>query len=179
MGGSRQGGGQACEGAGVRGDDEDARAAQPGDVGGQPRGCATAAAAEDDLRLVAVFDAIRRRRGLRRGGRGNEAAQAGVEVVATGGNGLAVIQQAQMVGVAVGVVRGQVKRQVVAVAEGGGERGKGVRVEAAARVPGKGAAGLSEVTAVVARMQITPEDVARGQGVGRHKEKASHGSILA
>ena len=131
------------------------------------------------MRLVAVFDGIWRWGGLWRGGRVNQATQAGVEVVAAGGNGFAVVKQALMVGVAVGIVRGQVERQVVAVAEGGGERGKGVGVEAATGVPGEGGAGLAEVTAVVARVQIAPEDVARGQGVGRHKEEASHGSILA
>ena len=129
--------------------------------------------------MVAVFDGIRRWCGLWRGGRINQAAQALVEVVAAGAGRFAVVKQAVVVGVAVGIVRGQVERQVVAVAEGGGERGKGVRVEAAAGVPGESGAGLAEVTAVVARVQIAPEDVARGQGVGRHKEEASHGSILA
>lgn len=61
------------------------------------------------------------------------------------------------------------------VAEGGGERGKSVGLEAAAGVPVETVARLAEVTAVVARGEVAAKDMAGGQGGGGNKEEAAHG----
>ena len=54
---------QAFEVAAKGGDNQHAHAAEPADFCGKARRFATATAAKDDLRLVAVFDGIRRRSG--------------------------------------------------------------------------------------------------------------------
>ena len=59
---------------------------------------------------MTVFDGIRRRRGFRCAGFRNQAAQAGIEMVAAGSERFAVVEQAAVVGVAVGIVFGQVQQ---------------------------------------------------------------------
>ena len=98
---------QAFEVAAKGGDDQHAHVAEPADFCGKARGFAAATAAKDDLWLVAVFDGIRRRRGFRYAGFRNQAAQAGIEMVAAGGERFAVVEQAAVVGGAVGTVCGR------------------------------------------------------------------------
>ena len=98
-------------------------------------------------------------------------------MVAAGGERFAVVEQAAVVGVAVGIVFGEREADIVAVAEGGGECGEGVGLETAAGVPVETVARLAEITAVVARGEVAAKDMAGGQGGGGNKEEAAHGAV--
>ena len=112
VGGGGQVGVQAFEVAAVGGDDEDGDVAEPADFVGEARGFAASAFAEDDLRAVAVFDGV--------GGGGlqfavlllADAAQACVEVMLALRGVAAVVEEALVVGVACGVVGGEVQVEV-------------------------------------------------------------------
>ena len=85
-------------------------------------------------------------------------------MVAAGSERFAVVEQAAVVGVAVGIVFGEREADIVAVAEGGGECGEGVGLEAAAGVPVETVARLAEVAAIVARGEVAAQNMGGGEG---------------